>query len=382
MGDPESVSDFPDQEQRAAFCFSQWKESMNVNKCKPGGGCCNSCGPVLANAEATGKAKLTTHEGNEVLVVPVVALVEGVLNEYLVQEEDFAKYVNSWEGVPVPVSHPQINGEHVSANLPDVLEARNIGRFHNVKSEDGKLKGEIWVYVESAKKKGFGEIVNKLKAGEIIELSTAYFADTQNQSGDYNGVQYNGIHRNLRPDHLAILPDEIGACSVADGCGTFQNKSMVVNMWEKIKQALGLGDEMEDKKAEILAIIEGEGEDMESKAEDEEMPEENQTEEEKAMAENNQPEANALDEESVMAVNWAKAKYKKEKDSLVSKLKANEKCAFAVNELKAMSVETLEKLDASLSTDYSGRGFPITHINETEEEALEMPLTVLEKKEA
>lgn len=381
MSDSESVSDFPDEEQRTAFCYSQLGD-MEANKCKPNGGCCNSCGPVIINAEVSGDYKIFTHEDKEVLSVPVVAIVEGVLNSYFVPEEEFGKFVNSWEGIPVPVDHPQVNGMFVSANIPDILASRNIGRFHNVTADGGKLKGEMWVYLADAEKKGFSEIVERLKRNEKIEVSTAYFADTEKKRGTFNGVDYSGVHRNLRPDHLAILPDDIGACSIENGCGTFQNKQKgtVMSLFTNVLEALGLkANEYKDKEEEIMSLIKNEStekpEDVEAQAEG--MPEDGEDDEVKDMAE--KPETNAIDAETLTAVNWAKQEYAKKRDSLVSKLKANERCAFKEDELKAMSVDVLEKLNDSMSGDYSGRGFPITHAA-SEEEALEVPLVVMEKE--
>ena len=46
---------------------------------------------------------------------------------------------------------------------------------------------------------------------------------TPRATGDWNGKAYVGIARNYRPDHLAILPDMKGACSIADGAGLCRN---------------------------------------------------------------------------------------------------------------------------------------------------------------
>lgn len=192
-------------------------ETIEHNK-----GCCDDCGPLLANAEINGAIRTLQHDNKEMMVIPVIAIVEGVLNGALVPNEELSKFVTAWEGVPIPVYHPEINGQHVSANLPSILEKRVIGRFHNVCAENAKLKGEIWIDVASAKAKGFEAILNTFAAGEMMEVSTAYFADTESTSGTFNGKTYAGIHRNLRPDHLAVLPNAIGACSIADGCGALR----------------------------------------------------------------------------------------------------------------------------------------------------------------
>jgi hypothetical protein len=41
--------------------------------------------------------------------------------------------------------------------------------------------------------------------------------------GDWNGIKYNSVAKNHRPDHLALLPGGVGACSVKDGCGIRAN---------------------------------------------------------------------------------------------------------------------------------------------------------------
>jgi hypothetical protein len=51
--------------------------------------------------------------------------------------------------------------------------------------------------------------------------------DVQKQVGTLNGMEYGRIARNLMPDHLAILPDKIGACSIADGAGLLRNSLYV-----------------------------------------------------------------------------------------------------------------------------------------------------------
>lgn len=47
--------------------------------------------------------------------------------------------------------------------------------------------------------------------------------------GELNGRGYKTIHRNLLPDHIAILTKEIGACSVKDGCGLNRNSDIFQN---------------------------------------------------------------------------------------------------------------------------------------------------------
>lgn len=53
----------------------------------------------------------------------------------------------------------------------------------------------------------------------MVELSTGLFTDNEVEAGTWNGEDFVAIARNYRPDHLAILPDKVGACSIKDGAG-------------------------------------------------------------------------------------------------------------------------------------------------------------------
>jgi hypothetical protein len=170
----------------------------------------------------TGQVKEITHAGRRYLISPVVALREGILNDTYVSEAEFGKFASSWQGRPVPISHPKGEGGYMSANTPDIWANDVLGHLWNVAVDGGALKGEIWI--DLAKAQLMGErattIVNRLRQGDPMEVSTGYFCEMEATPGTWNGNRYGGIARNIRPDHLAILPDELGACSWADGCGT------------------------------------------------------------------------------------------------------------------------------------------------------------------
>ena len=165
---------------------------------------------------STAQTREITHAGRSYLVAPVVALREGVLNGVLVEAVEFAKYPEAWMGRPCPISHPQLDGKYISANWPDVWANDVPGHFWNVEADGDKLRGEIWIDLEKAERIGERamQIVTRLRANQPIEVSTGYFCDTDETPGLWKGVAYSGIARNIRPDHLALLPDEIGACTL------------------------------------------------------------------------------------------------------------------------------------------------------------------------
>ena len=80
-----------------------------------------------------------------------------------------------------------------------------------------------------------------------MELSTGLFTDNELSEGEFEGKSYKYIARNYRPDHLALLPDKIGACSVADGAGLLQlnesqKDSLTVNLEKKLGQHIAIQD--------------------------------------------------------------------------------------------------------------------------------------------
>jgi len=167
------------------------------------------------------------HQGEKHLIVPVVMMVEGVHNgshgPLYHPAEELGKFPESWNGIPVIVRHPQKDGVYVSANSPDIVDDQVIGRVYNTKFEDGKLKAEVWINEHKASLV-YPEILSCLRKGQPIDVSVGVFTDDEYISGEWNGEKYVGIAKNHRPDHLALLPNERGACSWTDGCGIRLNK--------------------------------------------------------------------------------------------------------------------------------------------------------------
>lgn len=162
-----------------------------------------------------------TLAGREYLVAPVVAIRAGILNGELVPLEEIAAYVEAWNGIPLPLGHPTVRGVPISANTPELEATLSVGRFWNAEMIDDRLRGEAWVDIGKAQAMGGDalEVLKRLENDEGIEVSTAYFRDLEPTPGQINGQRYTGIQHNLRPDHLALLLHEIGACSWKDGCG-------------------------------------------------------------------------------------------------------------------------------------------------------------------
>ena len=190
---------------------------------------------ITANID--GQVRTQIFDGRAHLVMPVVLMVEGVhtgssgMPTYYSPEELMAS-VHLWNGVAVPVFHPQNElGESISANQPDVIEECVVGRLFNVHFDENgnKLKGEIYLDPEKARRIS-AELLAAIQGNENIEVSTGLYFDDNRESGDWNGEHYDVQATNIHPDHLALLPGRVGACSWEDGCGVRANKKQKGDM--------------------------------------------------------------------------------------------------------------------------------------------------------
>jgi len=170
----------------------------------------------------TGVVRNDTMEGRDYLVAPMIMLLEGVHEgsggPLLYPADELAKTPVMWNHKPVVVYHPQANGQGVSACDPLILSNRKVGVIMNTTYKDGKLKAEAWLEKDRMDKVD-NRISEAIEKNETMELSTGLFTENEKVEGEWNGEHYDQIARNYRPDHLALLPDIKGACSVEDGAG-------------------------------------------------------------------------------------------------------------------------------------------------------------------
>lgn len=311
------------------------------------------------------RAERRTLDGRQHLVAPIVALVAGVVNGELVTVDELATFAAAWNGRPVPLRHPQdAAGQFVSANSPEVIESSVIGQVFNMHVEGDRLRGEMWLDIEKCERLGGDALaaLNRLQRGEVLEVSTAYFCDVEAAEGVFNGEAYTAIQRNLRPDHVALLPDEVGACSIADGCGVGRfnqiNGEEAVNCdCDKLKEATvseGKEEKVVRANEEIDAVAPVEAAAGATQAETPvsiELPAE--------LSEL----ATALREfggvEALMnVVRGIKANQDHQRAQIVGRLAANSRCAFDRTDLEAMTLDQLVKLETSLTpvtANYAGR---------------------------
>jgi len=160
---------------------------------------------------STSAIRRETVGGVAYLVAPIVSAREGVMNGILYPATELAASANAWNGVPTPLGHPVDSaGRFMSA-----ANVASPGLIAASEWREGGLRHEVRLNEALAP----AELLARLLAGEMIEVSTGLYAEIEPASGLFNGAAYAGIARNIRPDHIAILLHERGACSRDDGCG-------------------------------------------------------------------------------------------------------------------------------------------------------------------
>lgn len=191
------------------------------------------------------------HNGREHIVIPSFTLPdEVIMNGGLYPHDEIEKSYASLEGTLAPLGHPQVDGDYVSARQPEAINSYHIGAWNrNVKRVGNRISVEKWLDVEYAKNtKGGLEVLAAIDKGEPIHTSTGILLEREMTP---NAEGYGWIARNMTFDHDAILVNETGAATPADGVGMMVNKTFVINSAIPVVNE----DALDDSYGEKLAIL-------------------------------------------------------------------------------------------------------------------------------
>jgi len=165
-------------------------------------------------------------EGRDHYVVPTVMITAGVHEgsggPLYYSPEQLAKSANRWNGKPVLIKHGANDG---SAGTPQVFEQQRVGTVFNTVFDGVRLKADLYLDVERLREIS-PQTIDSIKANRMVEVSTGLWSDHVAPGGSFMGKDFDAAVFNISPDHLAVVgPDEIGACSIKDGCGMLRNSS-------------------------------------------------------------------------------------------------------------------------------------------------------------
>lgn len=171
-----------------------------------------------------GPVQIRQLEGRDHFVVHCTMLTEGVHTGsngplfYPAQELD--RTARLWNGKAVIVYHPS-NPSDFSGS-PDVFNRHRVGFVFNARMDGIKLVADLWIDVARVQTVDY-RIYEAIMNGRRMDVSTGLTSGFMERAGTYNGKPFSHSVIGIMPEHLAILPDMTGACSVADGCGILVN---------------------------------------------------------------------------------------------------------------------------------------------------------------
>lgn len=176
-----------------------------------------------------GQTRRVVENGVTWLVAPLTSITaDGVLpgsrGPLLYPTAEIKRSVPEWDGTPLVNGHPWRNGQPCSAM--DVPE-QHLGEIRNTHF-DVKLKHDAW-FMEDKVRQHSPEIHEALINHRPMECSSGLYTTNvpapNGQAMSVHGHPYVAVATRYVPDHMAILPREVGACSLQDGCGLMVNSS-------------------------------------------------------------------------------------------------------------------------------------------------------------
>lgn len=183
---------------------------------------------------STVNAANVSRDGDTYRIKDVCGARDGiVMNGRMYPGDELAAGVATLEGKPAPAGHPMKNGHFISALNGAALASAWIGSYcTNARHEGGKTLVDIEINSAQAKAHPQGsKLIERLDAAiagtnsEPINVSTGLNGSFVTVNGESMGKRYSSIVTNIQYDHLAILLDQKGAATPADGVGMFLNSA-------------------------------------------------------------------------------------------------------------------------------------------------------------
>ena len=121
------------------------------------------------------------------------------------------------EDSPIVMYHQDKHFDEMSDEeiLDNVVGFMRGGFFKNTKKY-----ADFYLFVDKLNESRAGKItIQRVRDGQSVDVSIGFRSDNEKKSGSLEGKNYDTIQRNIRIDHLALLPEGVGRCSITEGCG-------------------------------------------------------------------------------------------------------------------------------------------------------------------
>ena len=175
------------------------------------------------------------HNGRDHIVIPSYTLPANVImNKELYPESEIDAHYQGLEGTLAPLGHPTVNGQFVSAFSPEGINMGHIGAWNrNVKKSGNRVYVEKWVDVANAQQseggREFLDRVTAIERGEDvppIHTSVAVFREQIEATPEQKAQGADWVVKIHGMDHDAILLNEVGAATPAQGVGLMVNADL------------------------------------------------------------------------------------------------------------------------------------------------------------
>lgn len=179
-------------------------------------------------------------DGVEHIIITSLTLPKNiVMNGGLYPSEEVDKSFESLNRTPVTIEHPEINGNYVSANDPEIDFDYRFGAFNeNARQmDDGRIALDKVINVQKAMKIEKGrrllDRIEELETNENprpIHTSVGVFLEVEELETpmtNERGQEYSWVARNMIFDHDAILLDTSGASTPDQGTGIGINSEQI-----------------------------------------------------------------------------------------------------------------------------------------------------------
>lgn len=163
---------------------------------------------------------------------------------------------DSFKGKPIKWDHFWVGKEGKTQTADGAI-------FGEVRADEPYLKADLIIYNN--------DLIAKIEAGEVVELSPAYEANIEAIEGSYNGEGYSYLQKLKEVNHLAVvetgrsgsdlkIQDKKGTLTMKETKGSFIDKLIAKLKDENTTQQADSSSEVIEK---IVAIAGGEGSDDE-----------------------------------------------------------------------------------------------------------------------
>lgn len=222
---------------------------------------------------ALDKSSARSYDGNGNLIVDKTIITKAAVNPYYGREipnheqlgldpnrvynllrdpEELKKGMKSFGGLPLMLKHIPVSADDPQKEYV----VGSIGTDLGIDGEDVKTSIRVWDK----------EAINLIESGKLNELSSGYAYEPDMTAGEYNGVKFDGIMRNIHGNHVALVErGRIGRDAIiADSLPKLMEfnmklkKGAVTNINARAKKVLGLDADLttEEIKELIDAVVE------------------------------------------------------------------------------------------------------------------------------